>query len=58
MDQPANDILLVLRLDAVAKRVFYLQEILNTETYEHVTRVIESFRTTLQGHKTWQEIPI
>jgi len=45
-------------LSAVAKRVFYLQEILNTETYEHVTRVIESFRITLQGHKTWQEIPI
>ena len=36
----------------------YLEDILNAETYEHVMRVIESFRTTLHGHKIWQRIPI
>jgi hypothetical protein len=46
------------RLTAVAERVFYLQDILNTETYEQVVRAIESFRATLKGHKTWQQIPI
>jgi hypothetical protein len=45
-------------LAAVAERVFYLQDILNTETYDDVMRVIGSFRIALQGHKTWQQIPI
>lgn len=45
-------------LNAVAQRVFYLRDLLNAETYEHVLRAIESFRITLHGHKTWQEIPI
>lgn len=45
-------------LAAVAERVFYLQDILNTETYEHLTRAINAFRTTLHGHKVWQAIPI
>lgn len=45
-------------LTALAERVFYLQDILNTETYDDMLRAIEAFRITLHGCRTWQEIPI
>jgi hypothetical protein len=45
-------------LGPVAERVLYLNEILNTETYEEVVFKIGAFRGNLQNCKTWQEIPI
>jgi hypothetical protein len=45
-------------LEKVAERVYYLENIINTETYDEVTHAIESFRKTLGGHRRWQQIPI
>lgn len=45
-------------LDAVAERVLYLQDILETDEYEQVMFAIEAFRMSLPHQKPWREIPI
>jgi hypothetical protein len=45
-------------LNAVAERVLYLNEILDTESYGDVALAIERYRDDVPNQKSWQPIPI
>jgi hypothetical protein len=46
------------QLGAVAERVLYLEDILETESYEEVVLAIETFRARHDELRNWEEIPI
>ncbi len=46
------------QLRSVARRVLYLEELLDTETYEEVTFAIAKFRNNCPDVRSWEQIPI
>jgi hypothetical protein len=46
------------KLEQVAKRILYLEEMKSTETHQDVIRVINQFRSTYLAIKKWEAIPV
>ena len=46
------------RLEQVAKRILYLEEMKPTETHQEVIRVVSQFRSKYLGIKKWEAIPV
>jgi hypothetical protein len=45
------------RLDPVARRVLYLEELKQTETFEEVDAVLHNFRARRKA-RPWESIPV
>jgi hypothetical protein len=46
------------RLDPVAQRILYLNEMLPTQTSREIIHVIQHFRETLPSKKEWVDLPM
>jgi hypothetical protein len=46
------------KLEQVAQRILYLEEMKSTETHQEVIRVVSQFRSRCLGIRKWETIPV